>query len=600
MSVNQLIARAQVPKEQTWNLESIFPGVADWQTAIRDVEKQLPILAAWQGKMDRSPKELLRCFQESEAAERLAGKIQVYAMLASSVDAGDQEALGRMGQARSLAVRLDAALAFMEPELIAIGFEKLYQWCREESGLSSYQFYFEQLERKQTHVGSQEVEAVLALANEPLNASSQTHSALNNADLTFARAIDSDGIAIEIGQGNFDALITHPDREVRRTAWENYADGYLKLKNTFAAIQTGGFQKDVFLMRARGFQSSLESSLFPNNLPVTVFHNLIDTFRTNLPTWHRYWELRRRYLGYDTFHIYDAKAPLHLKPPVIPYRQAVDWICEGMRPLGEEYVSILRRGATDERWVDWAVNKGKRQGAFSSGVYDTTPFIMMSYNDNVFSMSTLAHELGHSLHSYYSRKHQPYVYGRYSLFVAEVASNFNQAMVRDYLLRTQTDAAFQLALIEEAMSNFHRYFFIMPTLARWELEMHERIESGQPMNAAIMNKRCADLFHEGFGDDVVYDAERMGITWAQFLHMYMNFYVYQYATGISGAHALVERVLDKGTDAVHHYLQFLSAGGSLYPIDALNTAGVDLTSRVPVEKAFQTMGELVDRFESLL
>jgi oligoendopeptidase F len=278
----------------------------------------------------------------------------------------------------------------------------------------------------------------------------------------------------------------------------------------------------------------------------------------------------------------------------------VDWICEGMAPLGEEYVQVLRRGCFEERWVDRARNRGKREGAFSSGTHGTRPFIMMSYADDIFSLSTLAHELGHSMHTYYSHANQRFLYGEYGLFVAEVASNFNQATVRNYLMRTQTDRNFQIALIEEAMSNYHRYFFIMPTLARFELEMHTRAEKGAPLSADILIDILADFFKEGYGDEVEFDHERIGITWAQFLHMYMNFYVYQYATGISGAHALSHSVTSGAPGAAERYLNFLKSGSSRYPLDVLKLAGVDLTTPEPVEAAFQVLADLVNRLETLV
>lgn len=338
----------------------------------------------------------------------------------------------------------------------------------------------------------------------------------------------------------------------------------------------------------------------PSNIPIEVFHNLIEVFRRNLPTWHKYWRVRRKALKLEKLHVYDIKAPLTDAKVEVPFEQAVNWISEGMRPLGEEYVAVLKDGCTVNRWVDRARNKGKRQGAFSWGSYDTQPFIMMSYADDVFSLSTLAHELGHSMHSYYTRSSQPFVYGNYSLFVAEVASNFNQAMVRDYLFQTQTEPAFQMALIEEAMSNYHRYFFIMPTLARWELEMHERVEQGAPLNAKILTDRCAELFIEAYGEEVEYEQDRIGITWAQFSHMYMNYYVYQYATGISGAHALADRVLSGEAGAADKYLDFIKAGSSKYPLEALKIAGVDLTNPEPVEKAFGVLADIVDRLEGLV
>ncbi|MFN2152577.1 MAG: oligoendopeptidase F, partial [Anaerolineales bacterium] len=592
--------RSDIPIKETWNLESIFASVADWEAAIQAVSAKLPEAANYQGKLAESPELLLKCLQYVEDTYRLASKVMVYGMLGSSVDTADQTALARAGQGRALMNRVGAAVSFVEPELLAVGFDVLKQWMSAEPKLALYKHYFNTLEREQKHVRSGEVEEVLALAGEPLGVPFSAYGAITNADLQFKPAKASDGTKLDVGQSSIAALVTHEDRKVRRNAWKNYADGYLNYKNTIAAIQLGGFQRDVFNMRARRYASSLEASLEPNNIPTEVFYNLIEVFKQNLPTWHKYWRIRRQALGYEKLHPYDIKAPLAKTKVEVPYEQAVEWICEGMAPLGEEYVNTLRQGCLTQRWVDRTINKGKRQGAFSSGVYDTQPFIMMSYADDLFSLSTLAHELGHSMHSFYTRANQPFIYGRYSLFVAEVASNFNQAMVRDHLFETQTDPAFQMGLIEEAMSNFHRYFFIMPTLARWELEMHERVEKGAPVNAKIFTDRCAELFKEGYGNEVEEDHDRTGITWAQFGHMYMNFYVYQYATGISGAHALTDRVLAEGSSGAKDYLNFLKAGGSLYPLDALKAAGVDLTSPEPVEKAFGVLADIVDRLEKLV
>jgi oligoendopeptidase F len=355
----------------------------------------------------------------------------------------------------------------------------------------------------------------------------------------------------------------------------------------------------VFFMRARGYESTLAGSLFENNVPVAVFHNLIDTFRQNVPTWHRYWAVRRKALGVDRLHPYDIWAPLTANQPKVPYPQAVDWICEGLAPLGEDYVAAVRRGCLDDRWVDVYPNQGKTDGAFSSGAPETFPFILMSYNDTLFSLSTLAHELGHSMHSLLTWRSQPFIYSNYSLFVAEVASNFNQAMVRGYLLDHQLDRDFQLALIEEAMANFHRYFFIMPTLARFELDAHQRVERGQGLTASDLNSLMADLFSEGYGAEMQVDRDRVGITWATFGHLYADYYVYQYATGIAGAHALARPILAGQPGAAEKYRKFLSAGSSLYPLDALQLAGVDLASPAAVEEAFAVLAGMVDRLEQL-
>jgi oligoendopeptidase F len=591
--------RNEVPFEQTWDLASIFATPKDWESACTQLTAMLPTLSAYQGHLGDSPQKLLEFIQLYQEAGTLMGKINVYVSNAYAVNTLDQAATARNGQGRSLMAKYGAAVAFFDPELMQIGFPKLRQWMKDEPRLAFFAHYVDKLEKRQAHVRSGEVEQVLALVNDPFFAATAIYNALNNAELTFQPARGSDGTQLEVGQASIGALITHPDREVRRTAWENYSDGYLKFKSTLAATLTATIRQDMFTARARGYETSLEASLAPNTVPVEVFHNLIKVFKKNLPTWHRYWRLRKKLLGYDTFHVYDIKAPLTSHKPVIPFKQAVEWIAEGMAPMGKEYVDILRHGVLVNRWVDYARNKGKREGAFSSGSIGTRPFIMMSYADDVYSLSTLAHELGHSLHSYHSRLYQPFIYSRYSLFAAEVASNFNQAMVRRHLFETQTSPEFQISLIEEAMSNYHRYFFIMPTLARFELELHGRAEKGQPINADILIGLTADLFKEGYGDEVEFDRDRIGITWAQFGHMYMNFYVYQYATGISGAHALVDGILSGKPDAVEKYLEFLKLGGSMYPLEALKLAGVDLTSPEPVETAFEVLAGLVDRLEKL-
>jgi oligoendopeptidase F len=594
-----LPSRSEVPLEQTWDLASVFQTPSDWEAACSQLFAMLPTLSAYQGHLGDSPQKLLEFILLFQEAGTLMGKINVYASNAYAVDTHDQDAAARNGQGRSLMAKYGAATAFFDPELMQIGFPRLRQWMQEEPGLAFFAHYVDKLEKRRAHVRSGEVEEVLALVNDPFFAATSIYNALNNAELTFQPAIASDGSLQEVGQASIGVLITHPEREIRRTAWENYSDGYLKFKSTLAATLTATIRQDVFNARARGYESSLQASLAPNNIPVEVFFNLIEVFKQNLPTWQRYWHLRKKLLGYDRFHVYDIKAPLTFQKPVVLFQQAVEWIAQGMAPLGKAYVDILRHGCLEQRWVDYARNKGKREGAFSSGSMGTRPFIMMSYADDVFSLSTLAHELGHSLHSYHSRLFQPFIYSRYSLFVAEVASNFNQAMVRHHLFETQTSPEFQISLIEEAMSNYHRYFFIMPTLARFELELHSRVEKGQPINADILNGLTADLFKEGYGNEVEFDRDRIGITWAQFGHMYMNYYVYQYATGIAGAHALVDGILSGKPEAARKYLDFLKLGGSMYPLDALQMAGVDLTTTKPVEKAFTVLAGLVDRLEKL-
>ena len=530
---------------------------------------------------------------------RRVDRLNFYAGMSQAVETTNQTAVAMTGQAGSLHSQFLAAASFAQPEMLAIGEATLMQWVRSEPRLSIYEHYFTNLFRQQAHVRSAEVEEVMALASEPFRAIMNTEEMMTGADLKFSPAMTSQGQPIEVAQGTLDTILHGADREARRTGWENYADGYLGLKHTLASNYSAAVKRDVFYARARRYNSSLQAALFPNNISPEVFHNLINTYKKHLPTWHKYWAMRRRALGVETLNPYDIWAPISTLEDPIPFEQSVDWISEGLAPLGDAYVTTLRKGCLEERWVDRAVNQGKTQGAFSWGAYDTHPFILMSYDDSIASMSTLAHELGHSMHTYLTCKHQPLVYSDYSMFVAEVASNFNQAMVRDYLFRTQDDPQFQIAIIEEAMDNIHRYFFIMPTLARFELEVHERAEQGQSLTADDMNELMADLFSEGYGDEMHVDRDRAGITWAQFGHLYANFYVFQYATGISAAHALSRRILDGTPGAVDAYLGFLQAGNSKYPVEALRDAGVDMAGPEAVETTFGILADYVERLDAL-
>ncbi len=599
-----LPARSQVDKQFTWDSESVFVDEGAWDQAVETILSRLPDLAEFKGHLGDSPDALADWFDASERIHRLMGKVMVYSTMSYSVDTGDQAALGRSDRTRSVAAQLGGATSFALPEMIAIGIPKLREWVATSPRLTHLGHYFDRVDRLRPRIRSAEVEEVLTQASDPLASALTVHAVLANTDLSFAPALGRDGAPQEVAQGTITALLTSPDRELRRTAFEHYADAHLAMRHTMATSLAAGIKRDVFYARARGFPSSLAAALEPAHIPPEVYHNVIRTFRDNVGTWHRYWRVRRRALGVDVLKPYDTRAQLGESVLRVPYEQAVDWISEGVRPLGDEYVRVMRQGALQDRWVDVYPNKGKRMGAFSTGVVDTFPFIFMSYNDDIYSMSTLAHELGHSMHSYYARSTQPYIYTSYGLFQAEVASNMHQALTRRHLLATQKDPAFQVAVIEEAMANFYRYFFIMPSLARLELELHERVERGAAITAEYLTDLMADLMLEVYGSEVevsAADRDRIGSTWAQFhTHLYSNFYVYQYATGIAGANHLVERVADGDAKAAAAYLAFLKSAGSMYPLDGLKLAGVDMTSPEPVEAAFGTLASMVARLEELV
>jgi len=594
--------RTEVDKRFTWDAESVFPDEAAWEAAVETILARLPDLAEFKGHLGQGPEMLADWFDAAESAQRLMGKVTVYASMSYAVDSADQQAAARSDRARTTYTQLGAAMSFAIPEMISIGFPKLREWVASSARLEHLGHHFDRLEKMQAHVRSPEVEEVLTQASDPLTTAISVHGVLANTDLKFVSASGAHGDE-EVAQGTIAALLTSPDRDLRRSAFENYADAHLAMQHAMAANLAAGVKRDVFYARARGYSSSLEAALEPNHIPATVFHNVIRAFRDNLDTWHRYWRVRRKALGVPALKPFDTRAQLGSSMKV-PYEQAVDWISEGVKPLGEEYVRTLREGALAERWVDIYPNKGKRMGAFSSGVPGTFPFIFMSYNDDIYSMSTLAHELGHSMHSHFTRTTQPYVYSGYGLFQAEVASNMHQALTRRHLFATNKDPEFQIAVIEEAMANFYRYFFIMPSLARLELEIHERVEGGGALTADYLNETMADLMCEVFGSEVEVsdkDRDRIGSTWAQFhTHLYSNFYVYQYATGIAGANHLAERVAAGDHGAVESYLAFLKSGGSMYPLEGLKLAGVDMESPEPVASAFSVLAEMVGRLEVLV
>ncbi len=593
-------AREDVAIESTWDHESVFPSFDAWREAYQAAAATVKDIEHYKGTLSDSPARLAEWFEFASSIGRRVWKVYMYPALWQACDGNNETVKGMVGQAQGLAGQYMAAAAFADPELLAMDRDTLLKWVSDEAALQRYHQYVSNLLRTEKHVLSAEVEAVLGMLSEPLARFESIRSALTNMDMSFAPAHNSAGESLPIVQSTRDKLLADSDREVRKTAWNNYADRFLEFNNTLAAAYLASVKRSVVMARLRGYDSVLHAKLSPNNIPVEVFHNLIDTYKQHIPTWHRYWDVRRRALGYETIHPYDLWAPLTANDPQLSFEAAVNMIASGMKPLGEDYVHTLRKGCLEQRWVDYAINEGKSEGAFSDGSYDTHPFIMMSFDGNLSSMGTLAHELGHSMHSYYTRRHQPFIYSGYSMFVAEVASNFNQAMVRAHLFASNDDRDFQLALIQEAMDNIHRYFFIMPTLARFEYEVHARMENDEPLTPDMLNEMMSGFYAEGYGETMSDDPRRTGSTWAQFGHLYEPYYTFQYATGISAAHALANAILAGDSAAVERYLGFLAAGNADYPLKVLKAAGVDMATPQAVQETFKVLENLVDRLESLI
>ncbi|MVN86167.1 oligoendopeptidase F [Deinococcus sp. HMF7620] len=588
--------RADAPREQTWDTEALFTTTDAWMAEAGALPAAIDALAEYAGQLN-TPAGLLAYLKAADEVELRLTRLVSYAGMGASVDGRDAEAAARRDQAVSLTSRLSSVTAFYRPEVLALDEATLKGWLTQPD-FAEQRVRLERIVRGRPHVRSAEVEALLGAVQAPFAAERGIHPALANMDLRFGTAGGT-----TITQGNVDRLTAHPDREVRREAWEHYADAHLAAQHSQAAMYAANVRQNVFLARARHYPDSITASLSPDRIPTAVVTTLLETYRANTPVWQRYWKVRRAWLGLDTLREYDVKAAL-VPPRAVSYEQAVDWIVAGMAPLGDEYVREMRAGLTTERWVDYVENEGKRQGAYSNGGGRVKPFIFMTWNGTMNSYSTLAHEIGHSMHSLLSQREHAYSVPRYTLFHAEVASNFDQAMVRQHLLqqaRAEGDTTFEVQIIEEALSNFHRYFFIMPTLAAFELEAYRRIEGGGTLSAPDLNTLTADLLAEGYGDGVTMDRERSGILWAQFsTHLYANFYAYQYATGISAAHQILEQFAADPEAARERYLRFLKSGGSLDPIDALKEAGVDMLSPEPVQATFRTLEGYVARLEELL
>ncbi len=600
MTEATVYSRSEVDPKLCWDPQSIYPSAEAWEGALDSLLADLSRLEAYKGRLAEGAGVLADALAVRDELHQRLGHVFVYASMSHSVDTMDQAAAGMMGRAESVRARFLAASAFVIPEIIDLTHARVVAWADEEPRLAEYRHYFDDLFRKAAHYRTTEVEELLGLAADPLESIEGIFGVLVSADMSFAPVTDSQGRSHELTRGTTMFFSQSADREMRRTAWENTHRRYGDFKNSLTGTLAASIKKNVFITRARGHAGSLEMALFDNHIPPAVFHNLLEVFKNHLPTWHRYFRLRRQALGVETLCPYDLWAPLLGDQPPLSYEAAVEMICQGLAPMGSAYVDQVRRGCLEERWVDVLPTRGKRSGAFSSGEQGTPPFIVMNWTGSMVSLSTLAHELGHSMHSYLTWHNQPHVYADYSIFVAEVASNFHQALVRDHLLAGDGDRAFKIAVIEEAMSNFLRYFFIMPLLARFEVETHGRIEAGQALTADGVSRIMADLLEEGFGGEVEIEPERDGMHWANYGHVFADYYVYQYATGISAAHALSGPILKGEAGAVDRYLSFLKAGASLYPIDALKLAGVDLSQPEPVESTFDVLAARVDQLEALL
>lgn len=599
-TVKKLPARNEILPEDTWRLEDIFPSDDEWNKEYSEVQKLIPDAGKYQGRLGESAETLYAALQFQDHLLSRLGKLYTYAHMRYDQDTTNSFYQGMDDRIKNLYSEAASALAYIVPELLAEDEEKIAGFLKEKTELQLYKHSMEEINLQRPHVLSAEQESLLAQASEVLGASSSTFGMLNNADLEFPSIKDENGEEVEITHGRFIRFLESDEQRIRHDAFKAVYETYGKFRNTFASTLSGNVKKDNFNAKIRNYDSARHAALSADNIPENVYENLVNTINDNLHLLHRYVKLRKKVLGVKELHMYDLYTPLVKEVKMeIPYNEAKDLILKGLKPLGEDYLNILKEGF-ENRWVDVHENKGKRSGAYSSGTYGTNPYILMNWQDNVNNLFTLAHEFGHSVHSYYTRKYQPYPYGNYSIFVAEVASTCNEALLNDYLLKTIDDDKKRLYLLNHYLEGFRGTVFRQTMFAEFEHLIHQKAQNNEALTADSLTKEYYELNKKYFGDEDIVIDEEIGLEWSRIPHFYYNYYVYQYATGFSAATALSKQILQEGQPAVDRYIEFLKSGSSDYPIEVLKKAGVDMTSSKPIEDACKVFEEKLNEMENLL
>ncbi len=591
--------RSEVPEQYTWDTAAIFPSDEAWQAAYDKVQAGIPQVAAYAGRLGESGQTLYEFIEAQLKLEKELSAVANYAQRKYDQDTRVSEYQAMAGKLSTLYVAYSSATAFDVPELLSISDETMERFYAEEPRLELYRRFFTVLRDRKEHTLSDAEEKLLAATGEMSDVPDDVFSKLANADLTFPDAVDGQGQKHPISNGAYALCMESPDRVLRKSAFESMYTGYGSVKNTLAATLAGQMKKLRFYANARKYPSTLSASLSRVRVPESVYHNLIQTVNANLDKLHRYVGLRKKLLGVDELHMYDIYTPIVSGvDKVISYQEAQDTVYDALAPLGDEYRAILKEGFSN-RWIDVYENTGKRSGAYSSGASEPHPYVLLNHKDNLDSMFTLAHEMGHALHSYLSGHNQPQVYQHYVLFVAEVASTCNEALLMEYLLGRTTDKKERAYLINHFLDQFKGTLYRQTQFAEFELRLNELVAQGETLTADLLCREYKALNEKYYGPNMISD-DQIALEWARIPHFYMNYYVYQYATGYSAAIALSRRILKEGAAAVKDYLGFLSGGSSKDPIDLLRGAGVDMASPKPIQDALDLFGSLLDEMEQLM
>ncbi len=594
-----LTKRSDIPREYIWDLESIFSTDEDWENNFKALQQRLPELEALKGTLGQSGQALLAVLQKRDELFEKLETLLVYAAMRRDEDTTNSTYQGMYDRAIQLFVQASTVASYIEPEILALTESTLDRFVQETPELSIYGQQLRDLNRKRPHVRSVEVEAVLAAAGEISEGPDAIFSMIDNADLKLPLIKNEEGEEVQLTKGNYLVYIRSTERGVRKEAFESLHSTYLKQRNTIATTLSTRIKGDIYYTKQRGYGSCRERALAQYNIPISVYDNLVATVSEHVHLLDRYMRLRKRVLQLDELHMYDLYVPIVKETAdEISYPEASVTVLAALAPLGESYISTLKR-AFKERWIDVYETPGKRSGAYSGGGYATRPFVLLNYQNKRDSMYTLAHELGHSMHSFFTRTHQPFQYGDYTIFVAEVASTLNEGLLTEYLLKTSDDPAVRLAILNHSLEDLRGTLFRQTMFAEFELQIHSRAEQGEPLTADTLSAMYRALNEKYYGAEALID-ELIVIEWARIPHFYYNFYVYQYATGVSAACALVQQILQEGVPAVDRYLKFLSSGSSDYSIELLKKAGVDMTSPEPVRQALQLFNSHLTQMEELL
>lgn len=600
MNTKELKTRDQIDSKYKWNIEAMIPDESVISGELETIKKEAEAYGEdFAGRLTESADTLLAAFQKRDDIWRRLEKIYVYARMRRDENNAETKYQAMADQCNSVIAAVSASMAFFTPELLSASEETILAYIDAAPGLEIYRFAICDTMRQKAHILTQAEENILAQMSEITGATNDIFTMLNNADIKFGTIIDEDGDETEVTHGNFIKFMESHDRDVRKNAYNAVYDAYKELINTIASAYNYNTKTDVVSARIRKYESARSAALSGDNIPAEVYDNLVAEVHKNLPAMHRYVELRKKLLGVDKLYMYDMYVPLIKLPETsVSFEEGLDIMRDALQPLGEEYLTKMNKGI-EEGWIDVYENKGKTSGAYSFGCYDSYPYILLNYTDTLKDVFTIIHEMGHSMHSRYTRDEQPYIYGSHSIFTAEVASTVNESLLMQHLLRTEDEKEMRKYLLNMHLEEFRTTLFRQTMFAEFEDITHKAIESGETLTAEWMCQQYEDLNAQYYGSAVEKD-DVIRYEWARIPHFYNAFYVYKYATGYSAATAISKKILTEGKPAAQDYIRFLKTGESDHPIELLKIAGVDMSSPLPVQQAMETFNQLLDEFESLL